>query len=67
MENKTIIIYQSGAKTGNTKYIAEEIAKELNCETLDVSTNPQINLEQYNIVGFGSGVYFLSVGHKLKK
>jgi hypothetical protein len=30
MENKIIIIYQSGKKNGNTKYIAEQIAKQLN-------------------------------------
>jgi flavodoxin len=57
MQNKIIIIYQSGTKTGNTKYIAEKIAAQLKCEALDVSTNPKVNLEQYNLVGFGSGIY----------
>jgi flavodoxin len=57
MENKIIIIYQSGSKTGNTKYIAEQIAKQLNCQALDVMSNPNINLEQYNLIGFGSGIY----------
>jgi flavodoxin len=56
MENKIIIIYQSG-KTGNTKSIAEAIANELKCTAVDVKTNPVINLEQYNLVGFGSGIY----------
>jgi flavodoxin len=57
MENKIIIIYQSGTKTGNTKYIAEQIATQLKCDALDVATNPKVNLEQYNLVGFGSGIY----------
>jgi flavodoxin len=65
MENKIIIIYQS--KKGNTKYLAELIAKELKCEAIDVAQNPKINLEQYNLVGFGSGVYFGSFGCELKK
>ncbi|MDR0740027.1 MAG: hypothetical protein LBF00_04065 [Mycoplasmataceae bacterium] len=67
MQNKTIIIYQSRTKTQNTKHIAETIAQELKCEAIDVSTNPNINLEEYNLIGFGSGVYFWSVGCKLKK
>jgi flavodoxin len=58
MQNKTIIIYQSRTKTQNTKHIAETIAQELKCEAIDVSTNPNINLEEYNLIGFGSGVYF---------
>jgi flavodoxin len=56
MENKIIIIYQSGKK-GNTKFIAEAIASELNCTAVDVKTSPIINLEQYNLIGFGSGIY----------
>jgi hypothetical protein len=34
---------------------------------VDIATNPVINLEEYNLIGFGSGVYFWSVGCKLKK
>lgn len=67
MENKIIIIYQSGSKTGNTKYIAEQIAKQLNCQALDVMSNPNINLEQYNLIGFGSGIYCWHFGSKLRK
>jgi flavodoxin len=66
MENKIIIIYQSG-KHGNTKGIAENIAKELGCTAIDVKTDPIVNLEQYNVVGFGSGIYAGSFGRTLKK
>lgn len=67
MENKVIIIYQSGTKTGNTKHIAQQIASQLKCEALDVATNPKVNLEQYNLVGFGSGIYAWRFGAKLRK
>jgi hypothetical protein len=34
---------------------------------LDVATNPKVNLEQYNLVGFGSGIYAWHFGCKLRK
>jgi flavodoxin len=58
MKDRIIIVYQSKAKTGNTKHIAQQIAAQLKCEAVDIALNPKINLEQYNLVGFGSGIYF---------
>ncbi|MDR2369009.1 MAG: hypothetical protein LBD63_00060 [Mycoplasmataceae bacterium] len=67
MKDRIIIVYQSKAKTGNTKHIAQQIAAQLKCEAVDIALNPKINLEQYNLVGFGSGIYFWNFGWKLKK
>lgn len=52
-----VIIYSS--KTGNTKKIAECMAKEISCELInldEVSIN-DINLEKVQIILLGSGVY----------
>jgi menaquinone-dependent protoporphyrinogen IX oxidase len=58
METKTLIIYQSGKQ--HTQKIAKVIAAELKCEALDINTitdTNKPNLEQYDIVGIGSGIY----------
>ena len=44
---KKIVYYYS--KTGNNKYIANKIAKELNCEIEEIQ--PRINLKLINLSG----------------
>jgi flavodoxin len=54
---KTLVIYQS-IHHGNTKKIAQVIAKALQAELLSIDkTTPEI-FKKYDLVGFGSGVYF---------
>lgn len=51
---KSLIVYVS--KTGNTKKVAEAIARGLGCEAKEVSSHP--DLSGCHLVGFGSGVYY---------
>ncbi len=43
---------------GNTRKIAEAMAQAASMEITDIEHLPQYNLHDYDIVGFGSGIYF---------
>ncbi len=51
---KSLIVYVS--KTGNTKKVAEAIARGTGCEIEEASSHP--DLSGYDLIGFGSGVYY---------
>jgi flavodoxin len=51
---KVIVLYAS--KSGNTKKLADEIAKQLNCEALPVK-GAAADLELYEVVFLGTGLY----------
>ena len=54
---KTLILYKS-IHHKNTEKIAKAIAEELNADIYDVNkVSPEI-IENYDIIGFGSGIYF---------
>jgi flavodoxin len=52
---KPVVVFAS--KGGNTKKIAQQIAAELGCEALSVSGNASINLDGYDLVFVGTGIY----------
>ena len=49
---------------GNTKKIAETIAEELNADLFDLQREHP-DLGDYNLIGFGSGIYFWKHHEKL--
>lgn len=53
---KTLIIYSS-VHHGNTEKIAKVIAETLNCKMLKVETVDVDTLKNYDLIGFGSGIY----------
>lgn len=53
---KTLIIYKS-IHHQNTQKIAQVLAKELEAKILDVSQAKKEDLEDFDLVGFGSGIY----------
>jgi len=53
---KTLIIYKS-IHQGNTKKIAKVIAKELTAKLQTPETTTLKDLEKYDLLGFGSGIY----------
>ncbi len=53
---KALIIYCSEYKK-NTEKIARIFAEKTNCELINIRDACDINLESYNLIGFGSGVY----------
>ncbi len=54
---KTLIIYIS-IHHGNTEKIAKEIAEVLDAKLLKPWEVNEDNLSEYDLIGFGSGVYF---------
>lgn len=54
---KTIILMASVHK-GNTKKIVENIASTINADVVDVVTNGDVDISEYDNVIIASGVYF---------
>lgn len=53
---KTLIVYCSEYKH-NTEKIARIFAEKTNCDLLNIKDAQDIKIEEYKLVGFGSGVY----------
>ena len=54
---ETLIVYKS-VFHGNTKKIAVAMAEVLNAKLLDVENADKKMIEEYDVVGFGSGIYY---------
>ena len=52
---KTLVIYKS--KYGSTKQYAEWIAEELDCEAVDAKSVKPLDLEKYDNIVYGGGLY----------
>lgn len=53
---KALIIYCSDYKN-NTKKIAQVLASKISCEVKNIKDVNGINLDNYHLIGIGSGVY----------
>lgn len=62
----TLIIYCSDYKK-NTEKIANIFAEKTHCELIKIEDVSNINIENYNLIGFGSGVYRESIPPKMFK
>jgi flavodoxin len=62
---KSIIIYDS--ITGNTKKVAEVIAKTLKCELIHIDKISEYKIEKYDLVILGSPVHGGMPTRKIKK
>lgn len=54
---KTIIIYES-THHGNTKTLLSAISEKHNIDTVDITKNENISLEEYDLIGIASGVAY---------
>lgn len=54
---KTAILYYSKHHE-NTKKLLDAIAKENDVTLVDITTNPTIDLSNYDRIGFASGIYY---------
>lgn len=54
---KTAILYYS-THHGNTKKLLDAIAEKHNVTLLDITHPITISLEEYDLIGFASGIYF---------
>lgn len=61
---KSLIIYCSYYKH-NTEKIARIFAEKTNSELINMKNVSEVNIENYNLIGFGSGVYRESMSPKL--
>jgi flavodoxin len=64
---KNIVMYAS--RKGNTKKIAEAIAHEINCDSVDLKTVDieNINLDDIDTIFLGSGIYAEFMNSKIKR
>lgn len=61
---RILIIYYSKYKN-NTEKIAQVFAKNIDCELINIANDNRLNIEEYDLIGFGSGVYRESLTPKL--
>lgn len=60
---KTAIVYYS-RHHGNTKKVLDAITEKFDVTLIDVTQNPEPELESYDLIGFASGIYY-SKFHKI--
>ncbi len=63
---KTAIIYKS-VHRGNTKKIAETMAEALEADLFDVNDIKKDIIKEYDLIGFGSGIYYYKPHKELRK
>ncbi|MBI5459439.1 flavodoxin family protein [Methanobacterium sp.] len=63
---KTAIIYKS-IHHGNTKIIAEILANSLEGDLFDLKDVNQDIIREYDLIGFGSGIYYFRPHKSLRK
>ena len=61
---KALIVYCSDYKN-NTEKIARIFAEQIDCKLINIRDTDDINIDNYELVGFGSGVYRESLSPKL--
>lgn len=61
---KSLIIYCSDYKK-NTEKIAKIFAEKINAELINLRNTSDIDVESYDLIGFGSGVYRESLSPRL--
>ena len=58
--NKEVIVIYMSIHNGNTKKIAEAMARALHCESISAESIKSRDLSKYQYIGLGSGIYFTS-------
>lgn len=61
---KSLIIYCSVYRK-NTEKIAQLFAEKCGCELININNMDNVNIQDYDIIGFGSGVYKENLSPKL--
>jgi len=63
---KSLIVCVSKSH-GNTRRVAERMAEVLDAEVVEPESVDPETLRQYDLVGFGSGIYYMAVDDRLRK
>lgn len=61
---KSLILYYSNYNN-NTKKIADVFARKINADLIDLKKTKDIKIDNYDLIGFGSGVYRESISPQL--
>ncbi len=61
---KTLIIYYS-AYRNNTEKIARAFANKINSDLVNLKELQKVNIDDYHLIGFGSGIYRESMSQKI--
>lgn len=61
---KSLIIYCSDYKK-NTEKIAKVFAEKIDSDLMNIKNLNEIDIEKYDLIGFGSGIYMESLSPKL--
>jgi flavodoxin len=59
------LIICASVSHGNTRRVADRMAEVLDCEVVQPEAVDVSQITQYDLVGFGSGVYFMAVHPRL--
>ena len=62
---RIVIIYAS-VHHGNTKKIVEAMASVVSVDLINVTKNEELDLSEYNVIGFASGIYFNTLHKKIR-
>ena len=62
---KSVIVYAS-THHGNTRKVAEAIAKECGVELVDATAVQDKDLSEYDLIGFASGIYAAQFHQQIK-
>ena len=63
---KSLIVYCSDYKH-NTEKIARVFAEKINADLMNLKETKEISIDEYNLIGFGSGVYKENLSPKIFK
>ena len=64
---KTAILFCYSYHHNNTRKIAEALAEALPVRVISVPVREEVDLNEYDLVGFSSGVYFSEFGKPVSK
>lgn len=59
------MIFYYSAYRKNTEKIAQLFAEKYGCELINIANTEHVNINDYDLIGFGSGVYKESLSSKL--
>ncbi|OBI62973.1 flavodoxin family protein [Mycobacterium sp. E796] len=62
---KSLVVCTSKSH-GNTRRVADRMAEVLGAEVVDPESVDPESLRQYDLVGFGSGIYYMAVDERLR-
>lgn len=63
---KSLVICASKSH-GNTRLVADRLAEVLDAEVVAPESVDPTTLREYDLIGFGSGIYYMSVDTRLQK